>query len=355
MRLSLLVPDIYNRPTGGNLYNRRMVTEFRDAHAVQVHPWTPTTSADLPDLSGSDTVVVDSLLVQHDEALTLLRQRYTAPMVLLAHYLHCIDPQEGTSAAAHTERAALPLFDAVVTTSRYAQRALRDEGVAPNHVHAVRPGLDDAYRTPVPDRSSDGSPHLLTVASWLPGKGLLDFIDQLDMLDDLDWRWTLVGDDTLAPDFADTVRAHLRDTSIADRVTALGPVAPDAMRNRYDTADLFVLPSRFETCSMATREAMARGLPVVAFDVGGMAENFGGTTARSDGAVPGARPRSDAVSGGRLVPPDRPDAFVDALRRLITNPDTRTALGTAARSRSEAFPTWPTAAARLQSFLQSLS
>ena len=336
MHLSFLVPEIHDRPTGGNLYNRRMVTELRNAHTVQVHPWTPAPETRLPDLSDADVIVVDSLLARHDDALPRLRQRHPGPLVLLAHYLHCIDPREQSSAAAQTERAVLPLFDAVVTTSHYAQRALRDDGVAPDRVHVVPPGLDDPYRAPLPDRPSDAPPHLLTVASWLPGKGLSTLIDQLETIDALDWHWTLVGDDTLAPDFADTVRARLRDTSIADRITAPGPVAPEAMRDHYDAADLFVLPSRFETCSMATREALARGLPVVGYDVGGMAENLGDRNT------------------GHLVPPDQPEALTEALRRLLIEPETRAAMRTAARERSEDFPTWPTAAVRLQSFLQSL-
>ena len=331
MHLTFLVPDIHDRPTGGNLYNRRMVAELQDRHSVEVHsglsPPTPHTP---------DAVVVDSLLTRHDEALPRLRQHHSGPLVLLAHYLHCIDPREQSSAAAQTERAVLPLFDAVVTTSHYAQRALRDDGVAPDRVHVVSPGLDDSYRAPLPDRPSDAPPHLLTVASWLPGKGLSTLLDQLDTLTDLDWRWTLVGDDTLDPNFADTVRARLRDTSIADRITAPGAVAPEAMRDHYDAADLFVLPSRFETCSMATREALARGLPVVGYDVGGMAENLGDRNT------------------GHLVPPDQPEALTEALRRLLIEPETRAAMRTAARERSEDFPTWPTAAVRLQSFLQSL-
>jgi glycosyltransferase involved in cell wall biosynthesis len=336
MHLSFLVPDIHDRPTGGNLYNRRMVTELRNAHTVQVHPWTPAPETRLPDLSNSDAIVVDSLLVRHDDALPRLRQHHTAPLVLLAHYLHCVDPREQSSAAAQTERAVLPLFDAVVTTSHYAQRALMDQSGAPDRVHVVPPGLDDPYRAPLPDRPLDGPPNLLTIASWLPGKGLPALIDQLDALTDLDWRWTLVGDDTLDPDFARTVRTRLHESFLADRVTAPGPVAPEAMRNHYDAADLFVLPSRFETCSMATREALARGLPVVGYDVGGMAENFGDNDA------------------GCLVPPDRPEAFTEALRRLLTEPKTRAAMSTAARERSETFPPWATAAARFQSFLQSL-
>jgi glycosyltransferase involved in cell wall biosynthesis len=349
MRLSVLVPEIHDRPTGGNIYNRRIVTELRDEHAVEVRSWAPDDGAAPPRPSAPSAVcVVDSLLARHDEALLRLRQAHPGPLVLLAHYLHSVDPQSTDAAAARTERAVLPLFDGIVVPSRYAQRALIEEGLAPDGVGVVPPGLDADYRAPLPDRPPDGPPLILTVASLLPGKGLPALVDRLSALTDRPWRWRLVGDDTLDPAFADTVRARVRASAVADRVTEIGPVPPDAMRAQYDAAALFVLPSRFETCSMATREALARGLPVVAYAVGGLPENLA-PPAGADAA--GA---ADAPAPGRLVPLDAPDAFEAAVRTLLAEPDTRRAMGRAAREQSAAFPSWATAAARFASFVRTL-
>jgi glycosyltransferase involved in cell wall biosynthesis len=337
MNVTLLVPDIHDRPTGGNIYNRRIITELQEQGSAQAVSWVPV-EPPASALDDPSVLVVDSLLVRHEDALRALRRAYASvPLVLLAHYLHCIDPNEQTTDAAERERALLPLFDSAVTTSAFARQALVDEGMPEAQVHAVPPGLDDAYRAPVPERD-DGSPtHLLTVANLLPGKGLLDFIDVLGALDDTAWHWTLVGDDTLDLDFADTLRPRIRDAGIADRVTLTGPVAPSDLRAQYDTSDVFVLPSRFETCSMATREAMARGLPVVGYAVGGMPDNFGG------------------VRAGRLVSPDNPGVLTEALQTLLANPAMRVRMGQAARARSQFFPTWAEAGAQLHSALQALS
>lgn len=336
MSISFLVPDIHDRPTGGNIYNRRIVTELHDPVPIAVHSWAPDADPSPPAAAATDgPLVIDSLLVQHDDALLPLRRAHAGPLVLLAHYLHCIDPHNQDTPAARTERALLPVFDGVLTPSRYAQRALIREGLPPDRVSTVPPGLDDAYRAPV-TAPPDGTPTLLTVSNLLPGKGLDAFVDRLDALRDLDWRWVLVGDDTLDPAFAEKLTAQIREADVADRVTMTGPLPPDDVRAQYDHSHLFVLPSRFETCSMATREALARGRPVVGYDVGGMRDNLGDADA------------------GRLVPPDAPEALVDALRTLLTAPDTRAAMGRAAREQSTTFPTWATAAARVRSFLQSL-
>jgi glycosyltransferase involved in cell wall biosynthesis len=87
---------------------------------------------------------------------------------------------------------------------------------------------------------------------------------------------------------------------------------------------------------MATREAMARGLPVVGYAVGGMPDNFGDLRA------------------GRLVSPDDPRVLAEALRTLLANSAMRVRMGQAARTRSQSFPTWAAAGAQLHSALQAL-
>jgi len=76
----------------------------------------------------------------------------------------------------------------------------------------------------------------------------------------------------------------------------------DRPYERWAGARVYVQPSRREGFGLATVEAMASGLPVVATSVGGLV---------------------DVVDGGRagvLVPPEDPQALADGISRLLDDP-----------------------------------
>lgn len=60
-----------------------------------------------------------------------------------------------------------------------------------------------------------------------------------------------------------------RDYSFPDNVILTGELPRSQLGDFYREASVFVMPSRFDNLSMSILEAMAFGLPVVAFDVGG--------------------------------------------------------------------------------------
>ena len=107
---------------------------------------------------------------------------------------------------------------------------------------------------------------------------------------------------------------------------------PDAVRDEYAKADLFVLPSYLEGYGMALAEAIAHGLPVVS------------TTA---GAIPDTVP----ASASRLVPPGDVEALTETLRALIGDPAARAGLTIAARTAAERVSTWADAARDFEAVL----
>jgi glycosyltransferase involved in cell wall biosynthesis len=82
-------------------------------------------------------------------------------------------------------------------------------------------------------------------------------------------------------------------------------------------ADLFVLPSRRDSCPLVLLEALASGLPVV--------------TARTVGTAGLVEPESGFV----LDRPDDTEALAEALRALVADAERRRAMGRAARAVAE--------------------
>jgi glycosyltransferase involved in cell wall biosynthesis len=125
-----------------------------------------------------------------------------------------------------------------------------------------------------------------------------------------DYRAAFVGEGPLLQEIAGTIL----ERGLRERIELLGERGdvPAVLAS----ADLFVLSSRSEGFPVSILEAMAAGLPVVATDVGGVAESV------VDGET------------GLLVPPGDPGALAAALDRLLKDSGLRQRLGTAGRERA---------------------
>ncbi|MGH3794565.1 MAG: glycosyltransferase family 4 protein [Pseudonocardiaceae bacterium] len=124
-------------------------------------------------------------------------------------------------------------------------------------------------------------------------------------------RLTIAGDQEI--DRATAAIARLGLTATVELRSWLSPADVSVL---LGSSQVLVLPSLNEGQPMAILEAMAHGLCVVASDVGGIPDLV-----------------EDGVSG-LLVPPADPEALQTALRRVITDPLTRSRLGTAALQRA---------------------
>lgn len=309
-------------PTGGNVFNRKIIEAIDRLGKARVQASRVRVDRSLedqvPDLRRFDALVVDSLLV---DDRTLTGSASCRPW-LLVHYLHMCDPTSHHMAKRHEERKHLPSFGGYLATSHYTRNCLVKAGVSPAYIEVVYPGLDERFTEPAPPLvQSVDTCRLLTVANILPGKGLIEFVDVLEELQHRAWTWEIVGDGGLDPACTAAFMERLEGSPVSDRVFWEGRREEEDMAQLYEEFDLFVMPSRFETLGMAVREAMACGLPVVAYDVGGIAESLG-------------------TKGGRLVPPYDRQKMVDVLEGLITSPADRHELGEEGRHRSMQFPSW---------------
>jgi glycosyltransferase involved in cell wall biosynthesis len=340
------VPGDLATPTGGYAYDRRIIAELaRLGWRIEVlnigegfpYPTADTRAtarARLAALLPGRPVVIDGLAygVLPDVAEALAASH---PLVALVHHPLALESGLSATDAAclrTSERSALVYACRVVATSAAIARFLVDEyGVPSDRVSVVEPGTD---RVVARRRNSGGVVELLAVGSVIPRKGYDVLVAALAKLRHLSWRLVVAGDCGRSPEAARQIRADIVRLGLADRITLLGAVASEQVAPLYASADLFVLPSRFEGYGMAYTEAIAHGVPVV------------GTTA-------GAIPQTVPADAGVLVPPGDVEALAATLQRLIADPQERERL--AAGARAAKFPSWSEQAALFARVLERLA
>lgn len=333
MRVLFLLPDIQDVPTGGNIFNKGIVEALGVFVEVDTRVFCQGDVLEKGFLNAYDYVVVDSLLVNVIAPAVLSGTRASPKWVFLAHYLAPCDPAM-EDVGYDDLLVSLQAYDGFITTSTFSKACLVRLGVAAHMVEVVYPGLDDGYYCEPQDiKRRRGGCRMLTVSSLLPGKGLVEFVDVLEELPAGDWQWDIVGDDALDETYAAAFKQKIKDARVSSRLRWLGAVPSAQMPALYHSYDLFVLPSRFETLGMALREAMASGLPVVAYDVGGISESLG-------------------QGGGDLIAPFGQVQMRDSIWRFIDNPDLRRRMGLHAREKSEAFPSWEISAIKMVTFIE---
>jgi len=189
--------------------------------------------------------------------------------------------------------------DLVLAPSAAAADVLAANGVDPKLLRVEENGLPDPGPMPakqVRPSSPYGTLRLLYVGGSLPMKGVGVLIDAARLLAaEPGWRLSAYGVE------ADPMRSGMSlDDLPIDVLPAFEPAEIDDV---YAGADVLVLPSVMrESYSMATREALLRGVPVVC------TETLGPEEVVDDGV------------NGLIVAPDDPAALAGAIRRLLREP-----------------------------------
>ena len=246
-------------------------------------------------------MLVDGLVACGVPEVVVPAARRLALVVLL--HLPLGDEWGAPPELAARERAVLAAAAAVVATSPWAaRRVVALHGLDPARVAVAAPGVDPAPRAPAADGTA-----LLCVGSITPTKGQDLLVDALAGVRHLAWTCTLAGpprDPAHVAAIRDAVQRH----GLGGRVRLTGPLTGAALDAAYAAADLLVVPSRAETYGMVVTEALARGVPVLASDAGGLPETLGRDPG---GRVPGVvvhvwRRRGARRGNARLVDRLRP-------------------------------------------------
>ena len=334
------------RPSGGNTYDRRVCRGLAalgwtvNEHAVP-GAWPLPGKAALAALARAVGGIADGAVVLLDGLIASTAPEALVPharrlrQVVLVHMpLGHRPPASEAGAVRAREREVLVAATAIVTTSAWTRRRLGELYALPaDRVHVAEPGVDRARVA----RGSAAGDELLCVAAVRPDKGHDVLIDGLAMAADLSWRCTCVGSLVRDPAFADAVLRRARASGLDDRIRFPGPCTGEELGRACARADLLVLASHAETYGMVVTEALSRGLPVIATDVGGVSDALGH-------GEHGTRP-------GVLVPPGEPAALGAALRAWLVDAELRDRLRRAARERRAELRPWTATASAIADVL----
>ena len=319
------------RKTGGYLYNGRVISGLRQRgfHIEEIlaggaSPEEQRTVAprlgSTFDPSGYDTIVVDAL-ARIAVAPHLDRWQASRPVVALVHELPAVaSVGSGSVACERVYEEPLLRADRLVVVSDHGKRVLLDRGVASGRIHVVPPGFD---RVPVGDISParrDGPVRALCVAQWIPRKGILTLVEAWALREREDEVLELIGETDADPGYAARVREAI-EAGPRDSIIVSGCLDDASLGASFASADLFVLPSRYEGYGIVYAEALAFGLPIIACDVGPVPELVGQEAAL-------------------LVRPDDKHALSAALDLLLGDPKLRAGMSAAATRRASHLPRW---------------
>ena len=161
------------------------------------------------------------------------------------------------------------------------------------------------------------------VAQLSPWKGQDTAIEALQLLreQDVDAHLLLIGSAKFVASstrfdneaYVAGLKRLVADAGLEDRVSWLGE--RDDVPELVRALDVLLLPSEEEPFGRALLEAMALEVPVVATSVGGPPELV-----------------RDGIEG-HLAPPGEPEAWAQAVRRVVAGPEQGRAMGRAGRVR----------------------
>jgi glycosyltransferase involved in cell wall biosynthesis len=203
------------------------------------------------------------------------------------------------------------LVDRFVCVSQEVAELSREQGIAGSRVSTILNGIDvSRFPFGVPDPTGP----VVTVARLSPEKDLANLVRATALAAERvrDFRVEVAGGGPCLGEL-ERLATELR---VSDRIAFLGEIrdVPAVLAR----ARMFVLPSRSEGIPLTVLEAMACGLPVIATQVGGLAEVV------VDGLT------------GRLVPPVDPVALAGAMVDVWNDRDLRDRMSHAGRRRAEA-------------------
>jgi L-malate glycosyltransferase len=233
-------------------------------------------------------------------------------------------------------RLLAPRTALAVADSAYNESHLTAAGFPATAVISPSAALDATTAGPPADVSPRTGTHWLAVGRVSPNKALESTIAALAVARTRGdgGAWLQVIGKPATDSYVTALQRYVAELGLADAVQFAGHADDATVEAAYATADVLVVTSEHEGFCVPVVEAMAAGMPVVAFDAGAVPEVLGGA--------------------GVLVPDKDPYALAMAITALLHDAPRRDAAVAAGRERFTALHL-DTAAARFVDLLVPLA
>ena len=223
----------------------------------------------------------------------------------------------------------------IVWTPHEKEMLIKLYNAPADKISIIPPGVDTSSFRPLDRRAAraalgldEPQKMILAVGRITKIKGLPLLIRAGSSLDTVaDAKIHVVGGDT-TKDSRRELCQQVTDLGMRDRVKLWGPMPHSRLPLMYAAADVFVMPSYYESFGLAAMEAAASATPTIATDVGGL------RSAVADGRT------------GYLIPWRCPDLFMDKIELLLSNPHHSRQLGRRAHHIAKQWE-WRTVAQKL--------
>lgn len=199
--------------------------------------------------------------------------------------------------------------DAIISPSRFLRRVHVDAGIRADHIVVSRQGRDFPNLTPaLLKKTSSDRLRIGYMGQIAPHKGIHVLFEAVKRLNGVPMVVSVYGDKTRFSGYTRRLEGMAQDDS---RLELSGEFVPAELSRVLQEVDVIVVPSIwYENSPNVILEAFAHRTPVVASDLGGMAELV------RDG------------EDGLLFQAGDASSLADRLRRLVEEPDLTEALRT---------------------------
>ena len=231
----------------------------------------------------------------------------------------------------------------LVLTEKEIQDIRQLYGEFANKIVVVKPGIDLEIFYPSDSDVAKGELNIPNDSKMILFVGRIDPIKGLEVLVEAlssiaiqeDVLLCIVGGAEEGDQYLRSIKSLVHETGLIGKVMFAGPIAHDELRTYYSAADVFVLPSHYESLGLVAIEAMACRTPVVASRVGGIPSIV------------------DHGSTGYLIPWRCPEAFAAQIEVLLQNEDLNDFMSEQALKKAGSL-SWDSTAKRVSNYYREI-